>query len=167
MEKMNQEITIRDAQPEDIPDIEAIAGAAWEPYFAYRRQVLGESAFHAEHRRWQEDKARQVRSNARGERGCRAFVAQVDERVVGFVTYFVNATTRVAEIGNNAVLPGWQGHGIGTRMYAFVLERMRQEGIRFAKVHTGGDPAHAPARAAYERVGFGKAIERVEYHLDL
>ena len=164
---MNQEITILPAQPEHIPDIEAIAVAAWEPYFAYRRQILGEDVFDAEHENWRGDKARQVRSNASGEHDCRAFVAQVDGRTVGFVTYFANSTTGVATIGNNAVHPAWQGRGIGTRMYAFVLERMRQEGMRIAKVRTGGDPTHAPARTAYERVGFGRRIEHVEYHLEL
>ena len=83
------------------------------------------------------------------------------------MTYFANKKTRVAEIGNNAVHPDWQSHGIGTRMYAYVLEMMRQGGMRFAKVRTGGDPAHAPARTAYERVGFSKRIEHVEYHMEL
>ena len=164
---MSDEVLILPAQPEHIPDFEAIAVAAWEPYFAFRRAVLGEDAFQAEHGDWQADKARQVRSNASGEHGCRAFVAQLEGRIVGFVTYFANARTGVAEIGNNAVRPGWQGRGIGTRMYAFVLERMRQEGMRYAKVRTGGDPAHAPARTAYEKVGFGDRIEHVEYHLKL
>jgi hypothetical protein len=31
---------------------------------------------------------------------------------------------------------------------------MREAGVRVVAVGTGGDPGHAPARSAYESVGF-------------
>ena len=74
---------------------------------------------------------------------------------------------KVAEIGNNAVSPAHQGHGIGEQMYVFVLERMREAGMKAAVVTTGGDDAHAPARRAYEKVGFSGAVPSLEYHIEL
>jgi ribosomal protein S18 acetylase RimI-like enzyme len=161
---MDQELVIRPAEPKDIPTAEAIAIAAWTPYFAYRREVLGEACFAAAHADWRADKAAQIRSNLQGEQGCRAYVATIDDTVVGFVTFVVDATTGIAEIGNNAVHPDWQSQGIGTRLYTFVLNRMRALGMRYARVQTGGDPAHAPARHAYEKVGFDKPLPHVEYY---
>lgn len=161
------EITIRSARPEDVPDIEAIAVAAWEPYYMLLKSTWGDEMFLAEIPDWRERKAAQVRSNALGERGVRAYVAEAEGQVVGFVTFRADENTKVAEIGNNAVHPAWQKRGIATKMYRYVLDRMRDLGMRVAKVTTGADPCHAPARAAYERVGFGRRIDHAEYHMDL
>jgi hypothetical protein len=38
---------------------------------------------------------------------------------------------------------------------------MRDEGMRLATVSTGGDASHAPARRAYEKLGFGAGIPAV------
>jgi len=37
----------------------------------------------------------------------------------------------------------------------------------YAKVQTGLDEAHAPARRAYERAGFKTRLESVAYYMDL
>jgi ribosomal protein S18 acetylase RimI-like enzyme len=79
----------------------------------------------------------------------------------------VNHTSRIGEIGNNAVHPDVQGRGIGPQMYRHALERLRELGMRFVKVGTGGDPAHAPARRAYEKVGFDVQLPGVEYYCRL
>jgi hypothetical protein len=52
-------------------------------------------------------------------------------------------------------------------MYAFVLERMREAGMKAAIVSTGADNAHAPAKRAYEKVGFSGPVPSVEYHIKL
>jgi len=48
-----------------------------------------------------------------------------------------------------------------------VFERFRQEGMRYAKVTTGLDEAHARARRAYERAGFNVRQEDVTYYKEL
>lgn len=161
------EITIRPACNEDIPAVERIAVRAWTPYFAYRRQQLGEELFEIAHHDWQADKARQVRENCQERNGCRAYVAMSGDQLVGFVTFFADQERGLAEIGNNAVDPDQQGQGIGAQMYEFAFERMRALGMTHVRVRTGGDPAHGPARRAYEKVGFGQAIPHVEYHRKL
>jgi ribosomal protein S18 acetylase RimI-like enzyme len=50
--------------------------------------------------------------------------------------------------------PEYQRRGIGSRLTEFATEHMRRRGMNIAVVETGGDPGHAPARAAYETAGF-------------
>ena len=65
------------------------------------------------------------------------------------------------------VHPDWQGRGIAPRLYEYVFERLRERGMRYVKVHTGGDPAHAPARRAYQKAGFEIALPQVDYYREL
>jgi hypothetical protein len=46
-------------------------------------------------------------------------------------------------------------------MYEFAIAQMKEAGMRVATVGTGGDPSHAPARRAYEKVGFAVQIPSV------
>ena len=75
--------------------------------------------------------------------------------------------TKTGTITNNAVDPDCGEKGVGQEMYKAILERFRAEGLRAAMVTTGGDPAHAPARRAYERAGFKLKTEQVFYIMDL
>ena len=49
----------------------------------------------------------------------------------------------------------------------FVLVKMKEAGMKGAIVTTGGDEAHAPARRAYEKVGFAGAVPSFEYHIKI
>lgn len=57
----------------------------------------------------------------------------------------------------------FQNQGIAQLMYHEVFSRLRGDGIEYVKVCTGGDPSHAPARTAYEKVGFDIALPGAEY----
>jgi GNAT superfamily N-acetyltransferase len=84
-----------------------------------------------------------------------AFVAVVDERPVGFVTVALNAfNERMGVIEIIGVDPDFQRRGIASRLSERALGHMREHGMDIAAVGTGGDPGHAPARAAYEALGF-------------
>ena len=63
--------------------------------------------------------------------------------------------------------PSRAGQGWATFMYRHVLAHFRAQGLRFAHVDTGLDEAHAPARRAYEAVGFDRRVPSVEYWQDL
>ena len=162
---MNPEIVIRPLQAEDAEAVAQIAVAAWEPIFAHFRSVMGDEMFAICYPDGYEVvKAAQVRSACRGEGGALVAVAEVGGRVVGFISYYPRRTATVAEIGNNAVHPDWQGRGIGPRMYEHAFQTLREMGIRAVRVRTGGDPSHAPARRAYEKAGFGTSLPEVEYY---
>lgn len=44
---------------------------------------------------------------------------------------------------------------------------MKNEGMIYATVSTGLDDAHTPARRAYEKADFDKALENVRYYKEL
>lgn len=160
---MSSNVTVRDLEFEDIEPIVQIALAAWEPIYRYFRQEMGEELFRAVFPDWRTEKACQVEGACRPGGGARVCVAEQDGQVVGFATYYANRSG-VGEIGNNAVHPDWQGRGIGSQMYGYVFEQLRSLGMCYVKVSTGGDPAHAPARRAYQKAGFGVKLPGVDYY---
>ena len=164
------EIIVRPLEPSDVEVVVELALAAWAPIYASYRRIMGDELFRTAHPDWQKEKARQVRD------GCAAAIAAVAElppsdgqpaRLVGFVTAYVRAALGIGEIGNNAVHPDWQGQGIAPRLYRYVFDRLRERGMRYVKVITGGDPSHAPARRAYQKAGFEIALPHVEYYREL
>ena len=159
-----EDIVIRELKPTDVEAVVEIAMAAWKPIFDVRRGIMGEELFAATHPDWRRRKAEQVRKACDADSAAAVRVVEKTGRVVGFISFYTSDTSKVAEIGNNAVHPDFQGQGIGTAMYEDVFERMRGLGMRFVKVVTGGDPAHAPARRAYEKTGFGIQIPVVNYY---
>jgi RimJ/RimL family protein N-acetyltransferase len=92
---------------------------------------------------------------------CRVFVVSINDVIAGFFSFTIDAARRTGEIGLNAVHPDHAGRGIGTEMYAYALARMKECGMALATVSTGADPAHAAARRAYAKAGFGPALPSV------
>jgi ribosomal protein S18 acetylase RimI-like enzyme len=158
--------------PSDVVRVVEIALAAWESIYEARRQRMGNALFDAIHPDWRAEKARQVRSGCTASSSALLAVAEVHSgkgiatEVVGFVTCYV-PENGIGEIGNNAVHPDWQGRSIAPVMYRHVCDRLRERGVRFVRVQTGGDPAHAPARRAYEKAGFGICLPKVDYYQEL
>ncbi len=159
---------IRWARPEDTEDIAVIAVRAWEPIFREREGVLGEDLMRRERggRDWREEKGRQVRRHCE-QLPDSVLVTELGGRVVGFLTFHGNRESGILEIGNNAVDPQHQGRGLGTAQYEYVLDWARENGFVYAKVGTGLDGCHAPARAAYQKAGFDMAIPAVTYYKKL
>src|SRR5690606_10629007 len=89
------------------------------------------------------------------------YVAWSGDGIVGFVAVLLDHDTLLGEIGLNAVDPRYAGRGAGSAMYEFALGLRRQAGMKVATVSTGGDPSHAPARRAYQKVGFDAVIPSV------
>lgn len=171
-------VIVRRAESRDSGRCQEIAVAAWEPIYASSRAALGEAIFGQLHSAWRAAKAGQIVA-AFENRLDWVLVACVDTRaggdtgsgeggqIVGFATFRMDFERKVGEIGNNAVDPTWQGRGIAGALYDRVLGRFREEGMVVAKVTTGLDEAHAPARAAYTKAGFGPATSSVTYYREL
>lgn len=156
-------LSFRPARDADLPALDAIRQAAFEPVFASFREILGDELYERVQGRADAEQAELLRSFFTEDSVWEVFVAELDAEVVGFVAVRVDANTEVGEIGLNAVHPSHAGRGIGTAMYEFALDLMRRKGARAATVATGGDPSHAPARRAYEKVGFDRGIPSVWY----
>jgi ribosomal protein S18 acetylase RimI-like enzyme len=157
---------IRPGTPADGEAAAEIAVLAWQPVYEARRQLLGDEMYRAEWPEGAEVKRAQVIETFTEHPEC-CLVTELGGRVVGFTTWWFEPAKRFAEIGNNAVHPDAQGRGIGTMQCRRVLAIFREKGVRFTRVKTGLDPAHAPARRQYEKVGFSLQVPSVTYYLEL
>ncbi len=156
-------VTIREVAESDFARIRDIAAAAWKTTYQWRRNVMDAGMYRAIYGDGHPEKGRRV------EQWCRknpelTRVAEIAGAVVGFVTWMIDyPVAGCGEISNNAVAPSAQGRGVGRAMYEWVFDEFRRRGMTFACVRTNLDPGHAPARAAYRKVGFAHAIEGVQY----
>jgi ribosomal protein S18 acetylase RimI-like enzyme len=115
---------------------------------------------------WRRSIRRQLRSLTRPGEGGQLIVAELRGSIVGVVHYQVDRETQSGSIGVSAVHPARQGKGIGTLMYRHVLDLMSAQGAKYATADTGADSSQAPARRAYEKVGF-VAVPTVHYFMEL
>ena len=151
---MSEGIEIREFREEDLPALVDLSLRTWEPVYASLREVLGDEIFFHLHADWKADQAEAVASSCTNpERD--AFVAVIDERPVGFVTIALNGFREgMGVIDIIGVDPDYHRRGVATRLTSFALDHMKAAGMEIAVVETGGDPGHAPARAAYEALDF-------------
>lgn len=151
-------LTIRPSKPEDLPRLQETRAAAFEPVFSSVQQMLGEELSQLILHHTKADQAAQLETLCGTDSDAALLVALVDEEIVGFVSYTVQAEKQLGEIGLNAVHPAHAGAGIGTALYNRACEEMARQGVRVVEVSTGGDLSHAPARRAYEKAGFGHPL---------
>lgn len=157
---------IRPYREDDLPTLVEIANRAWLEIYQMFRQAYGDELFDILISDEKTSKGEQVRSHCRSHPDC-ILVCEEEDQIVGFVTFRINADRQLGEIGNNGVHHQWRGRGIGQQLYSAALQRFRDQGMRYARVHTGLDWAHAPARRAYERAGFDIKHEDVDYYMKL
>lgn len=152
--------TLRAATEGDLPTLQVIRAAAFAPVFASFRAMLGDAIYERAQRHEDEAQAGLLASLLDDE-AWSLLVAELDGAVVGFVSVRLDAEHLVGEIGLNAVAPAYAGRGVGTAMYRHALDHMRRAEMQVATVATGGDASHAPARRAYEKVGFDRCTPGV------
>ncbi len=155
----NDERLIRPAYYRDFDAIKAITRLAFEPVSLDR---MAEKYFNSQmgDKDWFEYKNRSLEDQ------CRAniynvIVCEIAGNVVGYATMSLDAERGIAEIGNNAVHPEFQGKGIGKMMQQEIMRRMIESGFKKFKVNTlSNDIA---AQKVYEKLGFEKIITGIYY----
>ena len=155
---MIESCKIRDFRSGDLPRLHEIREAAFEPVFRSFRSIVGEEIARVALAAAEREQAELLDRICKAGSAHEVFVVEHGKEVIAFCSVNLDRGSKVGEIELNAVHPDHQGNGIGSSMYAFVLERMREAGMRVATVGTGGDASHAPARRAYEKAGFDRAI---------
>ena len=161
MNTVSSNVVIRAAKAGDATRLEQVRRVAFAPVFASFVTILGEDIYNLAQAREDEAQAGYLASLFAADSTWEVYAAERAGIVMVFVSVWLNLDTAIGEIGLNAVHPDWAGEGIGTEMYRFAIERMRQAGMRVATVSTGGDPSHAPARRAYEKAGFNVGIPSI------
>ncbi len=158
---MTTEVAIRPLRPADVPRLQEIRAAAFEPVFRSFRDLIGADIAPTALATAESEQETLLSDACEPGAGEKVFVAQAGSSLVGFVVVSLDEAKRIGEIGLNAVHPEFAGRGIGTALYGFALDFMREAGMVVATVGTGGDPSHTPARRAYAKAGFDRAIPSV------
>jgi GNAT superfamily N-acetyltransferase len=157
-------LNIRPFNNSDIDDIVELSLLAWEPVFTAWEKILGPTLYPiAIYPDWRVGQKEVVEKYVVK---CTTWVADVDGKVVGFVSYEMNESEKVGEVQLLAVHPEYQNHGIGTELNLFALQKFRESGMKLAVVGTGGDEGHAPARRSYEKAGY-TGLPAVRYYQEL
>ncbi len=159
-------VQIRSFNRQDLPDIVQLSLLAWEPIFTAWEHILGPDLYPiAIYPDWRKSQQEAVEKVCRDE-NITTWVAEVQGKVVGFIAYQLNDTTKTGEVHMLAVHPEYQNHGIGTELNLLALQKMKQSGMRLAALGTGGDEGHAPARRSYEKAGY-TGLPLVRYYKKL
>lgn len=158
-------MNMREYQAEDLEAVMAIANAGWKEIRKMSRAALGDRMADMMNPAG-DDKSKGLQVKDQIDSGLYNIdICEHDGEIVGFITYKHDGF--IGEICNNAAKFGTGLKGIGQMMYKFVLEKFRSENVKIAKVTTGMDYAHAPARKAYERAGFSKHLDSTTYFMEL
>jgi predicted N-acetyltransferase YhbS len=157
---------IRPYQPSDLPAILDLSLLAWEPVFTAWQRILGPSlypiAISPDWRKTQKEGVEKVCTDPK----IIPWVAEMEGKVIGFIAYEHNETTKTGEVMLLAVHPAYQNGGIGTELNFLALEKFKETGMKLAVVGTGGDEGHAPARRSYEKAGY-TGLPMVRYYKEL
>ena len=151
-------LQIRPYDAEDLEALQRIRAAAFAPIFEGFRAALGAPLSAVALATAEAEQAAHLADICADEAPQRVLVAERNGEIIGFVGFSLDAASKLGEIGLNAVHPDHAGQGVGPRLYNVALDHMRAAGMKAASVGTGGDDAHAPARRAYAKAGFGPAI---------
>ena len=151
-------LEIRPYKKADCARVLEICITAFEPIHRGFEEALGSRIFKLQYQDWKEQYAATLRKISTRDSDRRVHVVELDGVVAGFIFTIMDAKRKTGEIGLNAVDPRLHGRGIGRAMHEFALKDLKERGAEIACVGTGGDAAHAPARRAYQAVGFDKAL---------
>ena len=152
---------IRAYAPSDLPTLHTIRAAAFAPVFASFRAIVGPEIAALGLATAEQEQAELLDAIAKPDSDHTIAVAETNGVIAGFVSWKPNIAPGTGEITLNAVHPDHGGKGIGTALYEHALAALKAAGMQLATVGTGGDPSHAPARRAYEKVGFSVGLPSV------
>jgi ribosomal protein S18 acetylase RimI-like enzyme len=149
---------IRPFEAADLETLQQIRALAFAPVFRSFRDIVGEPVAELAFARADAEQAELLASLCDSQSPQQVYVGVIDNEIVGFVSFSLDAEKRIGEIGLNAVHPAHARRGIGTELYNFAIDQMRRSGMLLATVGVGGDSSHVPARRAYEKAGFGPSL---------
>ncbi|WP_193370794.1 GNAT family N-acetyltransferase [Pelagibius marinus] len=154
---MNEIFVLRPALPRDADAIARIHVETWQNTYAglVPSDYLARMSVARSSPQWH-------RAAAKAEKGNDLMVAEVDEEVVGFISFGPTRNPEMpygGEIYALYVGVDWQGQGLGRRLLSTALEALSKEKHKGAMVWV---LAANPARFFYEAMGGERAGERME-----
>ena len=101
---------------------------------------------------WNLERYRRIRDSPVYDAELDIVLESADGDFVSYCICWTDATTRMASFEPVGTRPEWRGRGIGRAVILEGLRRLRDKGMRTARVGTAG--FNAPAQALYESCGF-------------
>ncbi len=160
------DVSIRPVCDKDVEDLVQMSLLAWAPIFDSFERILGRNIYPLIWPDWRSSQRAAIETVCGDGEKTVVLVAELKGTVVGFLAYELDIKDKTGEVQLLAVHPEYQNLGIGTELNNFALNEMRESGMRMARVDTGGDPSHAPARRSYEKAGY-TGLALVRYFKDL
>ena len=157
---------IRSLKKEDVTMLMEIGDLAWKTIYEMYRETYGEELFQMLMPNFKTSKGQAIQRKCENEPE-EVLICEEEGQVVGFITFTIDSAKKIGIISNNAVDPRCGLKGIGQQMYKAVLSLFKEKGLKYAKVTTGLDDAHFPARRAYERAGFNISRSDITYYMKL
>src|SRR3954451_2990666 len=117
--------SVRPFEPGDLPALQHIRQAAFEPVFRSFREIVGAEIGAIAFAHADAEQAQLLDDVCAAGSGHHMLVVTVGEAIAGFVCFSLDAAKCTGEIGLNAVHPDHAGRGLGTWMYEHVLARMK------------------------------------------
>ncbi len=154
---------IRTGKDADRAGLADLCIEAFTPIHDGFRATLGQALFDLAYADWQDGYRRTLAQADLDTDAAVLLVAEDARRLLGFALVTADAATRQGEIGLLAVAPAAQRLGAGRALIDAALDWMRRKGMTNAYAGTGGDAAHAAARAAYRAAGFSGEIPGVHF----
>lgn len=145
--------TIRQMRDDEVTIVQEFTVRAFIPVFESFANILGAQIFARLYPDWRKVQADLV-VTFQNDETMTNWVADVEGRLAALMTTKLNEETETGEVVFLLVDPEYQNRGIGTQLNFFALDLFREGGMKLAAVSTGGDISHAPARHAYEKVGY-------------
>ena len=141
-------------QADQVDEILAISQRAWTPVFALLQEHVQRYIYDAFYPKgwWQRQQADIQDMIAEGKTSV--WIARSEEKTVGYIGIRIHPEDMMGEIYIIAVDPDHQGRGAASMLMRFAFDEIKRAGMKMVMVETGGDPGHAPARRAYEAIGF-------------
>ena len=154
---MSDTVVLRPALPRDADAIARVHVETWQSTYAglVPSDYLARMSVARFSPQWH-------RAAARAEKGNDLVVAEIDEEIVGFVSFGPTRSPKMpfgGEVYALYVAIDWQGQGLGRRLLATALEALAKEKHRGAMTWV---LAANPARFFYEAMGGLRAGERME-----
>lgn len=140
-------------EPSRLDEVVKLSLRAWAPVFASIEAEMEPAVFRHFHPDWRTTQAEAVTAACTDEE-THVWIALENSRTAGFVALRIDSEEDLGEIYMIAVDPEFQRRGIARALTEHALGWFEDRGMSVVMVETGGDPGHAPARAAYESLGF-------------
>jgi ribosomal protein S18 acetylase RimI-like enzyme len=161
-----ENINIRPIETRDKDAVIDITVKAWSSIYNGYRKQMGDDIYELFYSNWQAIKIESINDIITNNNKY-YYVAVYNRITIGYCGYEMNETHNIATIGMNAVSIEYRNNGIGSYMNMFLINELKQKGVKAARVVTGGDDSHLAARRTYEKSGFSTQIPFVQYYMKL